>query len=134
VSDYRKLEVYHEARALAREIFRMTSQLPPYLRWRLGAQLDDAAELIGANLAEGCGRKNFGHGNTELIRYGHISFGSACEVEHRLQGLNDRELLSDAEHAPLHARINRIKGMLLNLIRSWKRTTEGSAWTRSNRR
>ena len=52
VSEYRKLDVYHESRSLARDLYRVTSALPLYLRWRLGGQLDKAAESIGANLAE----------------------------------------------------------------------------------
>ena len=125
MSDYRKLEVYHDARSLARDIFGITQRLPGYLRWKLGTQLDDAAESIGANLAEGCGRKNLGHGNTELIRYGHISFGSACEVEHRVQGLKDRDLISDANYTRLREGISKVKGKLLLLIRAWKKDDRG---------
>ena len=125
VSDYRKLDVYQEARGLARDIYRVTSALPLYLRWRLGAQLDNATESIGANLAEGSGRKNVGHGNSELIRYGHMAFGSACEVEARLQGLRDRELIAEKDFAPLAARIGKVKAMLLTLIRYWKNNDRG---------
>jgi four helix bundle protein len=122
--DYRKLDVYQETRGLARDIYCATSTLPLYLRWRLGAQLDNAVESIGANLAEGSGRKNVGHGNSELVRYGHIAFGSACEVEHRLQGLRDRDLIPEVEFALLAARIGKVKAMLLTLIGIGRTTIE----------
>ena len=123
--DYRKLDVYWEARKLAKDVFAATSQLPLYLRWRLGGQLDDAVESIGANLAEGCGRKNAGHGNTELLRYAHIAYGSACETEHRIAGLHDRNLIPDNTHADLAAQIDKVKGMLWRLIQSWRRGDRG---------
>ncbi|MGH7636944.1 MAG: four helix bundle protein [Gemmatimonadaceae bacterium] len=123
--DYRTLDVYQDARVLARDLFRIILRLPLWLRWRLGAQLDDAVESIGSNLAEGSGRKNVAHGNTELIRYGHMAHGSACEVEHRIQGLRDRELISASEHADLADRIGHIKARLLRLISAWKRADRG---------
>ena len=125
MTDYRKLDVYWEARRLGRDVFHTTSRLEPYLRWRLGGQLDSAIESIGANLAEGSGRKNVHHGNIELIRYGHMAFGSACETEHRLGGLADRELLAPPDVNEFNARIGLIKGKLLMLIRAWRDADRG---------
>ena len=123
--DYRALDVYQDARFLARDLFRIIVRLPLWVRWRLGAQLDDAVESIGSNLAEGSGRKNVAHGNQELVRYGHMAHGSACEVEHRIQGLHDRELISDAQYADFAARVGTIKARLLRLISAWKRSDRG---------
>lgn len=126
MSDYRNLDVYIAARALSRDIyFRATRPLPLYLRWRLGGQLDDAADSIGSNLAEGHGRKNPEHGNAELVRYGYLAHGSACEVEHRLSGLHDRELIDDAVFSDLSERTGRIRGKLLSLIGFWRREDRG---------
>lgn len=126
MTDYRKLDVYLAARALSKDIFfRATLSLPLYLRWRLGGQLDEASDSIGSNLAEGSGRKNPDHGNTELIRYAYLSHGSACEVEHRLAALHDRDLVPDDVHADLTTRVVRIKAMLLSLIAYWKREDRG---------
>src|SRR5687768_13530322 len=126
MTDYRKLDVYLEARVLSREIyFRATVLLPLYLRWRLGGQLDKAADSIGSNLAEGSGRKNPEHGNTELIRYAYLSRDSANEVEHRLAALHDRALLPDDVYTDLNTRVGRVKAMLLSLIAAWKREDRG---------
>ena len=123
--EYRKLDVYWDARRLGRDLFKVTSRLPLYLRWRLGGQLDDAVESIGANLAEGCGRKNVRHGNIELIRYGHMAYGSACETEHRIGGLHDRELITRADFEALGGQIDATKGKLWSLIRAWTRSDRG---------
>ena len=123
--DYRKLDVYGDARKLGRDIYLVTRKLPPYLRWRLGGQLDDAVESIGSNLAEGSGRKNLRHGNTERIRYGHMAYGSACETEHRIGGLHDRELIKAEDFADLAGQIDMAKGKLWSLIREWRRSDRG---------
>jgi four helix bundle protein len=117
VEDFRRLGVYREACTLAREMFAVTRRFPSYLR-RLAAQLDDAAESIGSNIAEGCGRKNRNHGNAELIRYLHISFGSACEVQHRLGGARDKGLITRKEYYQLESRVVGVKRMLSAFIRS----------------
>jgi four helix bundle protein len=103
----------------------MTSTLPLYLRWRLGGQIDDALDSIGANLAEGHGRKNVSHGNAELIRYAHMANGSACEAEHRMAALSDRNLITATDHADFARRIDLIKAMLWRLIERWKRDDRG---------
>ena len=123
--DYRKLDVYWDVRRLGRDIYQVTRRLPPYLLWRLGGQLDDAVESIGANLAEGSGRKNVSHGNAELVRYGHMAYGSACETEHRLAGLHDRELVANEAYADLAERLDGAKGKLWRLIQEWRLSDRG---------
>src|SRR2546423_2796341 len=93
MEDFRKLRIYCEARTLLRELVVHTRRFPPRYQ-RLASQLEDAADSIGSNIAEGCGRKNTTQSNVELIRYVHISFGEACEVEHRLGTARDRRLLN----------------------------------------
>jgi four helix bundle protein len=123
--EYRKLDVYWEARRLGKDLFKSTSRLPLYLKWRLGGQIDSAIDSIGANLAEGCGRKNASHGNIELLRYGHMAHGSACEVEHRIAALHDRGLIPDDEYQDFARRIDGLKAKLWRLIAAWKREDRG---------
>lgn len=123
--DYRKLDVYHDARRLGRDLFRVTCRLPLYLRWRLGGQLDGAVDSIGSNLAEGCGRKGPEQGNTELIRYARLAYGSACEFEHRIGALHDRQLISDSTFSQLNDHIGMIKGKLVLLLEAWRRDDRG---------
>jgi four helix bundle protein len=111
------MRVYQCARIFARNVHRATRTFPDYLR-TLAAQLDDAVESIGSNIAEGCGRKNRNHGNAELIRYLHFSFSSACEAEHRIAGAHDRGLIEKKRYWQLDSQARVIKKMLAKWIRS----------------
>lgn len=111
MEDFRKLRVYHESCILRRELWPFIARMPLHFQRTLGAQLDDAVESIGSNIAEGCGRRNRLHSNAELIRYVHMSGGSAFEADHRLTGLFERSFLSREDFEPLDNRIQRIKRM-----------------------
>lgn len=112
MEDFHHLRVYQDARALTRDVWRATRRLPWCVQRTLVPQLDNACESIGANIAEGCGRKNRFHGNAELIHYLHFSYGSANESDHRLGGLFDRELLTAAVYDDLNPRLQEIKRKL----------------------
>ena len=111
MEDFHHLRVYQDCRAFTRDVWRATRALP-WTANKLIIQLDDACESIGANIAEGVGRKDRHLGNAELIRYGHFSYGSANEADHRLGGLHDRELISDATYSDLDPRLQDIKRKL----------------------
>jgi four helix bundle protein len=116
MEDFHRLRIYREARILTRELFAQTRRFPTRYR-RLAEQLDEAVDSIGSNIAEGCSRKNSGHGNSELIRYGHMSFGSACEVEHRLATAYDRHLIAKKDFYALHTRVVSLKKQLSAWLR-----------------
>jgi four helix bundle protein len=124
VEDFRRLRVYRESRVLAREVFQLTQYFPSY-QLKLAAQLDDAADSIGSNIAEGCGRKNRKHGNGELIRYLHMSFGSACEVQHRIAGARDRRLLNKKAYYAIESRVVGLKRGISAFIRSLEEGDRG---------
>jgi four helix bundle protein len=69
--------------------------------------------------------KDKDHGNAELIRYLHISFGSACEVEHRLAGAFDKKLFDRPMYSRLNATLVEIKRMLAGLIRRLRADDRG---------
>ena len=125
MEDFRRLQVYQKARAFSLEIAALVKRFPIHQQRTLGAQLDDAAESIGANIAEGCGRKNKNHGNAELIRYFHFSFGSACEVEHRLLGARDRRLIDASTHKRLEDQVCEIKRMIAGMVRALETRDRG---------
>jgi four helix bundle protein len=125
MEDFHRLAVYQKARAFSLAINEVVKRFPIHLQRKLGAQLEDAAESIGANIAEGCGRKNKNHGNAELIRYYHYSFGSACEAEHRLQGARDRGIIDVATHARLNDQLVEIKRTIAGMIRALETRDRG---------
>ena len=125
MEDFRKLRIYREARALLRELVVHTRRFPPRYQ-RLASQLEDAADSIGSNIAEGCGRKNSTQSNVELIRYIHISFGEACEVEHRLGTARDRHLLNKKHFYQLESRIICLKRQISRFIDSLREDDRGN--------
>src|SRR5688572_6801880 len=117
MEDPKRLQVYHKAIQLERDVHVAVKRFPIYYRRKSGAQLDDAAESIGSNIAEGCGRKSRYHGNGELIRYLHFSVGSANEVEHRLRSAADKGFIDVPTYRKLDGQAVEVKRMLASLIR-----------------
>jgi len=124
VENFHRIDVYQKAVVLSRDVADLVTRFPQRYS-RLAQQLDDAAESIGSNIAEGCGRRNRSNGNAELIRYLHMSFGSACEVEHRLGGAHHRRLIDDATYARLNGLVIEVKRMLCGWIRSLRDDDRG---------
>lgn len=78
--NYRKLEVWQRALALATDIYRVTDQWPREERFGLTSQLRRAAVSVGANIAEGSGRRSHG----EYVQFLGFAIGSLNEVDHHL--------------------------------------------------
>ena len=71
-----------------------------------------AAVSIGANLAEGCGRRT----NAEMARFVRISMGSASELDYHLLLAHDFGYLRSGEHKGLSYELTRIRKMLASLL------------------
>ncbi len=71
-----------------------------------------AASSIGANIAEGAGRKSDG----ELTRFLHIARGSAAELEYHLLLAYDLNLLSETVQTLLAKQTDEVQRMLTALI------------------
>ncbi|HKV93231.1 MAG TPA: four helix bundle protein [Candidatus Angelobacter sp.] len=80
----------------------------------LTSQLRRAAVSIGANIAEGCGRRSDG----ELARFLQIARGSASEVEHHLLLARDLKFLQAVTHQDLEKRLQEVQRMLTSLVSS----------------
>ena len=76
------------------------------------SQMRRAASSIGANIAEGSGRRSDG----ELTRFLHIARGSAAELEHHLLLARDLDLLSEITHVVLARQTDEVQRMLTSLI------------------
>ena len=91
MGDFRKLEVWQQARALTKLAYQATKGFPAAERFGLTAQIRGAAVSIMANIAEGCGR----NGKAEFIRFLSIASGSATELECHFIVANDQEYLKE---------------------------------------
>jgi four helix bundle protein len=116
VEAFRNLKVWQRAHQLALAVYHLTAKLPHEERFALAAQMRSAAASIGANLAEGCGRRNSRNGNGELIRFGHMSMGSATELEYYLLLARDVRFITDDEHRAVEELTVEVQRMLSHFI------------------
>lgn len=78
--DYRKLEVFNLADALALRVYECTRVLPEEERYGLTSQLRRAAVSIGTNIVEGAARTS----HSEFARFLVVAYASACELTYEL--------------------------------------------------
>src|SRR5947199_2091741 len=78
--NYRDLQVWTKAHSLTLDLYKISRAFPREEMYGLTAQLRRAAASIGANLAEGCGRRT----SAELARFVRIAMGSASELDYHL--------------------------------------------------
>ncbi len=112
MKDFRDLQVWAKAHALAIDIYRSSSSFPKDETYGLRSQLRRAAVSIGANIAEGCGRGT----DRDFSRFLQMAMGSACEVEYLLLLSSDLGFLG-ASHEPLSERVQEVKRMLAAFLR-----------------
>jgi four helix bundle protein len=111
VSDYRRLEVWNLARSLTKAIYLSTQGFPPSERFGLALQLRQAANSIGANIAEGLGRAS----DRDTLRFLSFALGSANEVEQHLIVAADVGLLTKDVAGDLVTKVQRVRRMLAGL-------------------
>jgi four helix bundle protein len=78
--DFKRLEVWRRAHALAIAIHESSRDFGRARHGHLRSQLTRAADSIGTNIAEGCGSQT----KRELARFLDIAIKSASETEHHL--------------------------------------------------
>jgi len=78
--DYRKLQVWTDARQLALDIYTVTARFPDEERFGLTSQMRRASVSVISNIAEGCGRTS----EKDLARFLGMARGSAFELESQL--------------------------------------------------
>ena len=108
---FEQLEVWQKSRALAIEIYKMSSRGIFARDFGLRDQLRRAAVSVMSNVAEGFGR----YTRPEFRRFIIIARGSAAEVQSQLYLARDLGYLSEAEHQDLNARCLEISRMLAAL-------------------
>ena len=104
--------MWAKAHSLTIDIYRATREFPKEELFGLTSQMRRCASSIGANIAEGSGRKSDG----ELTRFLHIARGSAAELEYHLLLAHDLSLLPDSKHHLLAKQTDEVQRMLTSLI------------------
>ena len=93
------------------QCYKKTHGFPKEEMYGLTSQLRRAASSVGANIAEGCGRRS----DREMKRFLQIARGSANEVEYHLLLARDWQFLSGDDFNDLEAAVLEIQRMLASL-------------------
>jgi len=112
VRNYRELKVWQRARRLTLELYKITRPGPQYEQYGLTSQIRRAASSVGANLAEGCGRR----GDAEFARFVLIAMGSASELDYHLLLARDLAFLPSKDYERLATELAEIRRMLTSLL------------------
>lgn len=135
MKDFKELKVWQKAYALSLAVYEKSRSFPKEEVYGLTSQLRRAAISVGANIAEGCGRRSDG----EFIRFLQIARGSIAEMEHHLLLARDLRFLTSEAHQDLEKKVIEVQRMLTSLVTSIEeaprrragRTQSGEAATRS---
>ena len=111
MSDYKKLEVWRKAHALALDVHRMATRIRGADNAALRSQLIRSALSIPTNIVEGTGQKS----GKEFGRFIGFALNSASELEYHLLVGHDIGLISASDFEPLTSRTVEVRKMLHGL-------------------
>ncbi|HYX68747.1 MAG TPA: four helix bundle protein [Terriglobales bacterium] len=114
MKDFKELKVWVKAHELTLSIYKSTRSFPREEVYGLTSQLRRAAASIGANIAEGCGRRSDG----EFHRFLQIARGSASELEYHLLLARDLHLMSESDFRAMEVKVAEVQRMLTSLAQS----------------
>ena len=112
--NYRDLQVWTKAHLLTLDLYKISRTFPREEMYGLTVQLRRAAASIGANLAEGCGRRTSG----ELARFVRIAMGSASELDYHLLLCRDLEFMKDEDFKRVAKNLIEVRKMLTSFLSS----------------
>lgn len=113
MSDYRKLQVWRKAHALALDAHRAAARIRGSQYAPFRSQIIRSALSIPANIVEGREQKS----EAGFGRFLRIALGSASELEYHLTAAHDIQAISKSECESLSNQIMEVRRMLHGLIR-----------------
>jgi four helix bundle protein len=117
MEDFKQLKVWSKAHEFTLWIYQRTRSFPKDEMYGLTSQIRRASVSIGANIAEGCGRRS----DPELRRFIQIARGSASELEYHLLLASDLHFLAADEFAAMELKVLEIQRMLAALAQRLQR-------------
>jgi four helix bundle protein len=112
VKDFRDLKVWERAHRLTLDIYRTTARFPREELYGLTSQMRRCSASIGANIAEGCGKR----GNGEFQRFLQIASGSASELAYHLLLEHNLSFFTDKDHTRLEDQLSILRRMMNSLL------------------
>jgi len=116
MENFKDLKVWGKAHDLTLAIYQKTRGFPREEIYGLTSQMRRASASIGANIAEGCGRRS----DPEMNRFIQIARGSVSELEYHLLLARDLRFLSVEEFEDLEAKVFEVQRMLASLSQRLK--------------
>jgi four helix bundle protein len=120
--NYEDLQVWRKAHSLTLGLYKVTQSFPAEERFGLTSQTRRACSSIGANIAEGCGRRSDG----EMARYIQIAMGSGAELSYHLLLARDLGLLSTPLYVQLSSDLSEVMRMLSAFSQNVRPKIDGS--------
>ena len=121
--NYQDLQVWTKSHSLTLDLYRLSRSFPREEIYGVTSQLRRAAMSIGANLAEGCGRRT----STELARFVRIALGSASELDYHLIICRDLGFLKDGDFSRSAKNLTEVRKMLTSFLSSVQKQIAGTA-------
>jgi four helix bundle protein len=110
---FEKLTVWHKAKDLVLDIYRMTREFPKEELYTMTSQLRRAAISIPSNLAEGTSRKT----NRDKAHFTTVAFSSLMEVANQLIISYELGYMSEEDYLDTREKIQEV-GRMLNALRN----------------
>ena len=115
---FEKLRAYQVAENLGDRIWQIVNAWQWFARDTIGRQLVRSADSIGANVAEGTGRRTVGDNRRFVI----MARGSLYETKHWLRRAYQRDLLTNNQVAQLKTMVDELTRVLNGYLRSLDRS------------
>lgn len=114
---FEKLEVWNDARILAKMVYEITASFPTTEKYGLTNQMNRAAISVVSNIAEGTSRKTA----NDKARFMHIAFGSLIELLSQLIIVKDLGWLDEERYENGRSQIEKVANKLNALEKAYLR-------------
>ena len=112
ITKFEDLEIWQEARKLAKEVFILSKETDLKTDFRFKEQIKASSGSVMDNIAEGFERD----GNLEFPQFLSIAKGSAGETRSQIYRLYDCEYISEEQFKDLKNKYENLSGKIKNFI------------------
>ena len=118
ITKFEDLEIWQEARKLAKEVFILSKETDLKTDFRFKEQIKASSGSVMDNIAEGFERD----GNLEFRQFLSVAKGSAGETRSQIYRLYDCEYISEEQFKDLKNKYENLSGKIKNFITYLKLT------------
>jgi four helix bundle protein len=112
ITKFEDLEIWQEARKLAKEVFLLSKETDLKTDFRFKEQIKASSGSVMDNIAEGFERD----GNLEFRQFLSVAKGSAGETRSQIYRLYDCEYISEEQFKDLKNKYENLSGKIKNFI------------------